>query len=152
MFEYPKPDDFGVFYCPSGAGLGKWGFVGAHPILYYGKCPYLANGMGHRPNSFTSFDTQKPNGHPCPKPVGWMTRLVMKASAFEGDTILDPFCGSGTTLVASLMSARKCIGIEREEKYCEIAARRCDAEIDQKRIEFTTTKEVQKGLFDVAGN
>jgi len=43
----------------------------------------------------------------------------------EGDTILDPFLGSGTTTYCAKKLNRKCIGIEIEEKYCEIAANRC---------------------------
>lgn len=43
------------------------------------------------------------------------------------DLVLDPFCGSGTTLCAARMLGRKYIGIEREAEYVEIAARRVEA-------------------------
>jgi len=61
--------------------------------------------------------------HPNAKPVSLMRKLVQVASA-EGATILDPFMGSGTTLRAAKDLGRKAIGIEIEERYCEIAAKR----------------------------
>lgn len=123
MHLYPKPDDVGCIYCPSGAGLGRWGFICFHPVLYYGRDPYLAAGKGHRPNGFSSTDSAEPNGHPCPKPFRWMKWLVEKAT-LPGEMILDPFAGSGTTAVACMKTGRRCIAIEREAKYVEIIHRR----------------------------
>lgn len=59
--------------------------------------------------------------HPSPKPYEAMRWLV---SVLPGITILDPFMGSGTTLRAAKDLGRKAIGIEIEERYCEIAAKR----------------------------
>ena len=61
--------------------------------------------------------------HPCPKPEALMTQLVSQFTD-PNDLILDPFAGSGTTAVAAKRLGRRCILIEREEKYCEVAAKR----------------------------
>lgn len=61
--------------------------------------------------------------HPTQKPIGVMKWIIERYSNPE-DTILDPFIGSGTTAVACEQLNRKWIGIEREEQYCEIAAKR----------------------------
>lgn len=58
--------------------------------------------------------------HPTQKPVELMAYLIEKSSN-EGDTVLDPFMGSGTTALASLQTHRKCIGIEKDAGYFKIA-------------------------------
>jgi len=64
--------------------------------------------------------------HPCQMPLLIMKRIVQITL---GETILDPFMGSGTTLVAAKQLNRKAIGIEIEEKYCEVAAQRLSQEV-----------------------
>lgn len=61
--------------------------------------------------------------HPTQKPIALM-RWCMDSIAEWANTILDPFCGSGTTLVAAKLLKRKSIGIEMSEKYCEIIVNR----------------------------
>jgi DNA modification methylase len=58
--------------------------------------------------------------HPSQKPLGAISRLL-KAYSREGDLVLDPFMGSGTTLVAARNLGRRAIGIDIEQKYCEAA-------------------------------
>lgn len=61
--------------------------------------------------------------HPCPKPEEFMRWLVGRVS-LPGQTVLDPFMGSGSTLRAAKDLGRRAIGIEIEERYCEIAVKR----------------------------
>jgi site-specific DNA-methyltransferase (adenine-specific) len=61
--------------------------------------------------------------HPCPKPLALFERLVQAAVA-RGGTVLDPFAGTGTTLVAAVRHQRGAIGIELEPRFCEVAERR----------------------------
>lgn len=62
-------------------------------------------------------------GHPSPRPLDTMRHIVQLAAPVDG-LVIDPFAGSGTTLKAAKETGRRAIGIEIEERYCEIAAKR----------------------------
>jgi site-specific DNA-methyltransferase (adenine-specific) len=96
--------------------------------LYNLKGDYAGNN-GHRSDVF-HFAPEKAqgSGHPTPKPLDLLIALV---EFLPGQTICDPFMGSGTTLRAAKEIGKSAIGIEIEEKYCEIAAKRLSQEVFQ---------------------
>lgn len=62
--------------------------------------------------------------------MSWLVKLVSK----ENDIVLDPFMGSGTTLIASKILNRNYIGFEKEEEYIDIANKRFEVWKSQKRL------------------
>jgi len=71
--------------------------------------------------------------HPTEKPVELMRELILK-STNPGDTILDPFMGSGTTIIAAIQTGRNAIGIEIDETYYKIAEKRIHDAKQQMRL------------------
>ncbi len=124
--EFPKPIALGGIYFPAALGRHSWGFNSIAPALFYGQS--VQNRSGSRPTVIASSDALPNNGHPCAKPLRAIMHFVVLGS-LEQETILDPFMGSGTTLRAAKDLGRKAIGIEIEEKYCEIAAKRMAQEV-----------------------
>ena len=124
LSAYPQPDSFGVFYQPAAVGMQTFGNVDAQPIFYYGTA---GGGRLGKACSWVLTETPEKNGHPCPKPFLAWKRLLANI-AKPGQTVLDPFMGSGTTLVAAKDMGHPAIGIELDERYCEIAARRLQQE------------------------
>ena len=87
--------------------------------------------------------------HPAPFPLKLASRLVRMFS-FYGDIVLDPFCGSGTTMVAALRNGRNSIGIEIDKEYCRITAQYLKAESNNSDMKTKLTFE--KITNDISGN
>jgi DNA modification methylase len=123
FLSYPKPSAFGSFYQPATAALNLWGRASSQPIFYYGRPPRLGKDIGDTTYKIDDARSDGGEGHPCPKPLKSMKQLVSLASNV-GQTILDPFMGSGTTLVACAKLGRHGIGIEIDPDYFDIACER----------------------------
>ena len=74
-------------------------------------------------SSLTKKSEKKQGKHPTQKPIEILDRIIL-ASTNEGDLILDPFCGSGTTGISAVKNKRNFIGIEKEKEYLELSKRR----------------------------
>lgn len=107
----------------NGPGMGAldlpWG--PSHEEIYVLGSGWTGKRRGsvYAAKPLTSGDLDRPE-HPTPKPVGLMDALLQHTVG----TVADPFAGSGSTLVAAKQLGRHAIGIELDERYCEIAARR----------------------------
>jgi len=104
------------------------------PWRYRHESIYVTDGFLRTDNAAVSIISAFPeqSDHIHGKPLSLMVRLV--AAAPDG-LIADPFAGSGTTLVAAKQLGRKSVGVELEEKYCEVIAKR----LDQGVLDFGVT-------------
>lgn len=130
-FEYPKPDDIAAIIQPAVKGMSKWGRPTWQPVLLYGRDPRC--GLTIKPLTFRSTGQHEKSAHPCPKPTDIMQWLVDRAS-LPGETVLDPFMGSGTTGVACMDQERMFVGIEIDPAYFDIACRRIEDAQRQNRL------------------
>jgi site-specific DNA-methyltransferase (adenine-specific) len=80
-------------------------------------------------------ESKKRIGHPAPFPIELPKRCI-KLFSYIGDTVLDPFLGSGTTLIAAYLYKRKGIGIEIDKEYCDLAVKRLKQEIQMNQNNF----------------
>jgi site-specific DNA-methyltransferase (adenine-specific) len=103
----------------------------------------------HGPTINSVGDKDRGIDHPTPKPV-WLMVDAVDALSDQGETILDPFMGSGTTGVAAIKLGRKFIGIEIEPKYFDIACRRIEEAWKQPRL-FEEPKPKAEQLSLLAG-
>ena len=126
LWHYPQPTWVLSWYIPAGNNRNSWGFTTWHPILVYGKDPYLENGMGARADCIKHTESSEKNGHPCPKPITLWRKVLDRVSVKETDIVLDPFMGSGTTAIACMEAKKQWIGFELEQDYIDIANKRIE--------------------------
>ena len=130
---YPPPSAFGCLYQPATCSLNLWGRAQSQPVFYYGRPPRIGKTIGDTTYRIDDPSSLGAEGHPCPKPLRTMTQLVHLGSE-DGETVLDPFMGSGTTGVACANLGRTFIGVELEPKYFDIACERITAAYAQQRL------------------
>lgn len=68
--------------------------------------------------------THKPTGHPAEKPEAIIERIITVSGLRPGDTVLDPFIGSGTTAIAAARHGLRCVGVEADTQWCDFAVSR----------------------------
>jgi len=125
MYKYPEPDCLAAAVRAGSTQLQKKGGGFSHwePILIYGEKlpnPDMVQIPANTKSGFLK--------HPCPKSEQLFKWILIKLTS-PSETILDPFMGSGTTLVAAKQLGRKAIGIEIERAYCDIAIKRLQQEV-----------------------
>ena len=105
-------------------GMGQYYRFQHEFCIYAHRGKALLNNAGQQSDVWQiERDNKIVYSHPTQKPVSLMIRCI-EDSSVSGDLILDPFLGSGTTLVAARQLGRRGIGIEIDRKYCEIAEKR----------------------------
>lgn len=125
---------WGSWESPSGPNMrGEWETIIAahrgpwareHPAEFKGWKDTIGGWIELTTNVWKmSPQNRTEGGHPAPFPESLPARCI-RLSTFPGETVLDPFMGSGSTLVAARALGRKSIGIEQSERYCEQAAKR----------------------------
>jgi DNA modification methylase len=119
-YEIEPPTWVMAWNKPAAMGRCAMGFNNWEPVLLWGKMP-------KRPTSDAFSAPLIPEGslagHPCPKPLKWGMELVARLTE-QTDVVCDPFMGSGTTMRAAATQNRKSIGIEVEQRFCDIAVGR----------------------------
>lgn len=118
------PDWVIAWHKPAAMGRCHVGFNNWEPVLLWGKPAQQSADVITAP----LIPDADLDGHPCPKPIKWATALIGMLTR-PGDLIVDPFAGSGTTMRAARDMGRRYIGIEIEERYCEMAVRRLNQQV-----------------------
>ena len=121
LWDYPRPDWVGCWHRPaSNSRTKQGGFNHWTPVVIYGDIKLTVDTISMHAIKH-SYSPDFP--HPSPKPESLLRWIVLETTS-KGDTILDPFMGSGTTGKICAETDRNFIGIEIEKEYYDIAEKR----------------------------
>ena len=107
-----------LIWAKTHAVVGRMDYLPQHELIAYG---WYGTHKFHKSKDKSVLIYPKPNKskyHPTMKPIGLLRRMVLNSSKV-GDTVYDPFGGSGSTLMACEQTKRKCVMIELDTEYCE---------------------------------
>jgi len=144
LYDYPKPKSL-ITWVKNNWSMGDLHHEHARQtevaFFYAMKDHFFPK---QRPTDVIEYPRTNNEFHPTEKPIGLMCKFVEWTSG----TILDPFMGSGTTGVAAIQMGRKFIGIEREQKYFDIACKRIEQAISQPQLfAHEQPKQIQEAMF-----
>ena len=144
---YPQPDWVGCVTWNTTGTFGRRGYNQWTPLLCYGPdVPGFGNVNGITKSDvlpisggsaglFESVRMKAEGVHTCPKPLNMMKKVIQRHT-MEGDVVIDPFMGSGTTAIACVQAGRRFIGIEKDPDYFAASVARIKRETAQEIFDF----------------
>ncbi|MBT5015920.1 site-specific DNA-methyltransferase [Candidatus Peregrinibacteria bacterium] len=108
-----------LIWAKTSSVIGRLDYLPQHELIAYGWTGAHEFKKGKDHSVIVYPRTKKNNLHPTMKPVGLLRRLILNSSNI-GDFVYDPFGGSGSTLIACEQTKRRCLMIEKDEKYCQV--------------------------------
>lgn len=123
--------------------MGRQDYQWKHEPCLYGWKPGAAHKWCSDRSQTTVIDCPRPKAnrdHPTMKPIPLFDYLI-RNSTDVGDTVYDPFCGSGTTLLACEQSNRKCVEVELSPRYCDVILRRWETLTGRKAERLRNLRE-----------
>jgi DNA modification methylase len=103
--------------------IGRLDYLPQHELILYGWYGTHDFKRGKDKSVIFAPKPSKSTLHPTMKPISLMRRLILNSTSI-GDTVYDPFGGSGSTLIACEHTKRKCVMVEMDPEYCEVIVRR----------------------------
>lgn len=123
--------------------LSRQDYQWKHEPCLYGWKPGAAHKWCSDRSQTTVIDCPRPKAnrdHPTMKPIPLFDYLI-RNSTDVGDTVYDPFCGSGTTLLACEQANRKCVAVELSPRYCDVILRRWETLTGRKAERLRNLRE-----------